>query len=138
MIREFRKQDVFDIKFNQFAEIESIGMTIDQYGEMLEKFTSWTLVHDDKVQCILSISEFFNGTYTSGILFSADFNPICAREVKKFIHNYVLKEFRMIRLETESVDCDELNKWHKFLGFESEGVKRKYLNGKNYRIWSII
>lgn len=138
MIRCFKKEDIHKLELNEYHGIDAIGATLDQYAAYLLKFHSWTLEYEGKVQCILSTNELVPGTYMSGILLSKDFNPICAKEVKKFIHEYVIPHFNMTRLETDSVDCEVLNRWHEFLGFTSEGVKRKYLNGKDYRIWSIV
>lgn len=138
MIRKFKKEDIYNIELNEFNSIKEMGFSIEDYSDSILLLDSYTLIHNGKIQCILSMSRLFKNIYVSGMLFSKDFDLFCAREIKRFIIDTIIPEFNITRLETESVDCDELNRWHKFLGFTSEGVKRKYFNDKDYRIWSIV
>lgn len=61
-----------------------------------------------------------------------------ARYIRKWIE-LMRQEFQLYRMETICLDDDLHNRWMRFLGFEREGVKRKFLNGHDYvmfgKIW---
>lgn len=135
MIRDFLKDDFSKIKANEFF---ARGVVSDeQFIEMLESYYVWTLEHKGNVVCIIMINHFIDNIYHCGLVFSEDFEPICARELKRFIYGHVIPVFKPRRLETESLDVKVLNRWHNFLGFNKDGTKRNYIKGRTYNIWSI-
>ena len=65
------------------------------------------------------------------------FNSKYARELKKFML-YLIKELQAKRVETESVNCPVINRWHRFLGMTLEGTKKSFLEGQDYNIWGLV
>lgn len=60
-----------------------------------------------------------------------------ARQIKTFVRDKFIL-YNMTRLETTSLSCTHLTKWHKALGFEFEGTRRKFLGDDNYDMWSMV
>lgn len=59
----------------------------------------------------------------------------------KYIRKWVLdmkRKFQLDRMETLCVDDSLHDRWMKFLGFEREGVKRRYIEGQDYALWGRI
>ena len=81
--------------------------------------------------------EYSPSKYSCFILMAEDFEPRDAVVVKAFVKETFLS-YNMSRLETLSVDCELLNRWHKFIGFEHEGTKRNYVGDTDYNMWSIV
>jgi len=57
--------------------------------------------------------------------------------IRKWIEEQA-QELALNRLETISLDDGLHDRWMRFIGFEKEGVKRRYINGKDYAMWSRI
>ncbi|UOF77745.1 putative acetyltransferase [Caudoviricetes sp.] len=51
--------------------------------------------------------------------------------IRKWLDD-VASEYALNRFETTCVNDDLHNRWMKFLGFEVEGIKKKYINGQDY------
>ncbi len=60
-----------------------------------------------------------------------------ARFVRKWLEEKQA-EFCLHRMETLCLDDDLHNRWMRFLGFEREGVKRKWVNDMNYVMWGSL
>lgn len=60
-----------------------------------------------------------------------------ARYIRKWLEG-MKEEFKLHRMETLCLNDDLHNRWMRFLGFEREGVKRKYLNGNDYVMWGRV
>lgn len=54
--------------------------------------------------------------------------------IRKWIDD-VSKEFCLNRLESLCVDDELHNRWMGFLGFQKEGVKRRFYNGQDYAMF---
>lgn len=67
-------------------------------------------------------------------IYVADHALVYARYIKEWVEE--MKEvFGLHRMET-LCQTDELHsKWMKFIGFESEGVKKKFFDGQDYEMW---
>lgn len=57
-----------------------------------------------------------------------------AKYIKAWVEE-MAEVFELDRMETLCIDDDLHDRWMTFLGFEKEGVKRKFLNNKNYGMW---
>lgn len=53
---------------------------------------------------------------------------------RKFLKD-VADELQLRRMETLCLDDELHTRWMKFLGFESEGLKRKWIGDNDYRLW---
>lgn len=54
--------------------------------------------------------------------------------IRKWIEEQA-QELALNRLETISLDDGLHDRWMRFIGFEKEGVKRRYIKGKDYAMW---
>jgi hypothetical protein len=133
MIREFIEDDLSRIKLNDFGD----GDLIKKLMPAIKICEGWTLEKDGVVKAILFYRNYAEKNYEGFLVCSMTMNAFDGQEIKEFI--YKLRERLDIkRIETLSLDCEELNKWHKFLGFECEGTKRKFLKNKDYKMWAIV
>jgi len=92
---------------------------------------------DGKSKAIICFIHLHENSYYGFFIVSAEFEARCVPKLKECIEQ-LASELEAERLETDSMDCKELNHWHKALGFELEGTKRKAYQGKDFNIWSIL
>lgn len=137
MIRKYKPEDFDNIERNEFYSEGFIGS--DRFKEMLlnENVHTFTQTDGDNVLCIIVFFTIGQGIYQCGLVFSQSYLSMYAKEFKNFLYDSI-NAYNIRRLETESVDCSILNRWHDFLGFTMEGVKREYVDFKDYRMWSIL
>lgn len=134
MIREFIERDLKEIKENGFTNMSIIG---DDTPSFLINIGASTLIDGDIPIIIIGFLEYTKSCYTAFLICSKDMTAKHARELKKFLFN-IADILKAKRLETTSLDCDILNRWHKFLGFTLEGTKIKYCDDKDYNIWGML
>lgn len=133
MIRKFEKIDERRINANEFSGIGDMGFVFDD-----DDFYKQTLVGDDsKIYAIICFKRYWENNYIGFLLISEDIQPRHCVEIKKFIHNVVI-DFNMDRLQTDSVKCDTLTRWHEFLGFSHEGTREKMIMYKDYDMWAML
>lgn len=66
---------------------------------------------------------------------SAEYKTGFARQIKKEICSFKSK-FR--KIQSISLDTVLLRRWHRFLGFQEEGILKKYgMKGENMIIWGL-
>lgn len=133
MIRDFKKSDLENFEDNGLT----VGM--DRY-ELLTTIEDgvWTLEENGKIRIIIAIIEYAKRCYYGLIYGAKDLNKYDVMKLKKFMDKKCL-ELNMIRLETTSIDKDYINKYHRFLGYKEEGIKKNYYgDGNDYKIWSIL
>jgi hypothetical protein len=68
--------------------------------------------------------------------YTKEYPLVVARESRKMIDEGI-KTKDPLRIGTESLDNDFLNRWHMWLGFILEGVKRNYFGKRNFNIWRL-
>lgn len=133
MIRPFNKLDARRIKPNGFSGTGDMSFVFDD-----PTFFKQTLEDENgAVVCIMCFKSYWENNYVGFFLIGLDIQPVHARVLKRFMENVIL-DFNMERLQTDSVDCELLNRWHKFLGFELEGKRRKMIMGKDFNMWAIV
>jgi hypothetical protein len=134
MIRDFKESDLENFEDNGLT----VGIDRKELLLTLEKGNVWTLEDNGKVRIIIAIIEYAKRCYYGLIYGAKDLNKYDVMKLKKFM-NKKCYELRMIRLETTSIDKDYINKYHRFLGYKEEGVKRNYYgDGVDYKMWSIL
>lgn len=106
-----------------------------EYEDALSKFT--ICGEDDTPVAVVAWFCYASQKATAAIIASDSFNGSAAAFLKEVIPQKMV-ELDVNRIETESIDCEELNKYHEFLGFTKEGVKRHYIGRKDYVMWSIL
>lgn len=130
MIREYQDGDINGMELNGLT----LGINKDEFIALLPQLNAVSVVSNNSVKVIIAFYEYDEKCYYGFILASKEMSISDGKEVKRYIDNK-MKELKALRLETTSLDNDILNKWHLFLGFELEGTKRKYFNGKDYKMW---
>lgn len=134
MMRPFSGIDLRRIKSNGFSNTGNLDFVFDD-----PDFWKSTLEDNatGEVMAIVCWKAYQGDNYLAFLLISDDIKPIHARALKKYIHQGA-RDFRMERIQTDSVDCEVLNRWHKFLGFDLEGIRKRMLNGKDYAMWAYM
>lgn len=134
VIDGFDQTDLEWMNVNKFTEMSLMEGILQS-----PSLCSHTIVDSAGDPFIIFFAIEYSPTKFSGFLIASnDFSGVDKmRFVKKFVKNSFLS-YNMTRLETLSFDCDELNRWHKFLGFELEGTKKKFIGNKNYNVWGMI
>jgi len=129
MIRKYNHID--------FEAIDSNGLTFGFDIKMLEIMENFTIESNGLPVCIISFIEYSPSKYTGFIYADKKFNSLHAIELKTFVEQ-ARNMYNMTRFETTSLDCNILNRWHSFLGFECEGVKKNYIDNKDFRMWRML
>lgn len=131
MIRQFEMMDVRRLKPNEFSKPKDVMFVFDD-----DSFYKNTMEDDNgRVLCIIGFKRYWQNNFVGFFLLSEEIEPIHARELKRFIDNAMI-DMEADRLQTDSVSCLTLDKWHRFLKFELEGVRKKMLYGKDYKLWA--
>ena len=68
-------------------------------------------------------------------IYVKDYTVVYGKYIRRWI-NETRKKYALHRLETTCLDDELHNRWMKFLGFEQEGKKRKWINGQDYIMWA--
>jgi hypothetical protein len=134
MIREARTSDFNRMEPNEFCEMDNYSCFIDDAS-----FGKYAQIDDETghVVCIVIFRPYWGNNFNTALMMSKHFEIGHAKELKLFIKDAMMI-FHADRIQTDSQDCDLLNRWHKFLGFVEEGIKKNYLYGKDYKMWGIV
>jgi len=131
--RDFRKEDISGFIQNGYT----LGLNMSDLPDLLNHYEIYTLEDNGKAVAIAAFMEYGERLYNGFLFISSDMTARHGVIIRKFIWDNIKKR-DAIRLETTSIDCPKLNAWHDFLGFTCEGVRRKYYDGKDFRMWSIV
>ena len=130
-VREFRAADLDNIQENEYSNFESFKGLLG-----LEQLLKATLVEGEEVICIMAAIEYSDTKWKGFLLVSELMRARHGVFIKEVLEKF-LTEHNVTRLETESVACKNIDRWHRFLGFELEGTKRKFIDNIDFNIWSI-
>lgn len=132
MIREFIKEDLKNFEPNIYSQYDDFIDIFDNY-----EYLKYSLIKEGKVKAILCFTNYWENNWNCFLLMCKGFEFCYAKDIKKFMQ-YCIKKLKPQKLETDSLDCPELNRWHKFLGFKLEGTKRKHIYGKDINMWGML
>lgn len=132
MIREFAEKDLEGFNPNKYSAIDENIHIIKN-----ENILKYSVLQNDKVQAILCFCSYWENNWACSLLMSNDANFVCAKKIKAFLYK-TAKALGIKRLQTDSEDCLFINRWHEFLGFECEGVRRKAFYGKDFKMWAML
>jgi hypothetical protein len=112
-----------------------------EHLEALEKSSiACTGVINGVVMACGGVSPFINGNAEIWLIPSVYLKSdsfLFARNLRRWLFG-VREDLALIRMQTACID-DELHcNWMKFLGFEKEGIMKKYHNGKDYIMWGRV
>jgi len=131
MIRDYEKGDELRLNPNEFSEVT------DDMREIFanDRFVKHTLEDDGEIKCILCWMQYSPKQYAIFFLMPDGVEFKHARALKRFLD----KETERLKPKsciTYSVNCDRLNRWHKFFGFEKQRDDMSTLSGQ-YNKWLI-
>lgn len=133
MIRTFKKEDLDGFVPNKYSTISDNLNVLEN-----ENIIKYSVIKNDKVLSILCFANYDGKkNYVCSLMMSKAASFIIAKEIKYFLHN-MAKELELKRLQTDSIDCEFINKWHEFLGFKCEGIRKKLFNNIDYKMWAIV
>lgn len=133
MIRPYLPLDARRLRANKFSGISDMSWVFKD-----DSFQKHTMEDDEgRVLCIVCFKRYWGDNYLAFLLISEEMMALHARELKRWIFD-VMMDFGMQRVQTDSVDCPEINRWHKFLGFTLEGARLKMLFDKDYKMWAFV
>lgn len=136
MIRRFDKLDLRRLRPNGYSTLTGLGEMAFIFDD--PTFYKQTLEDENgAVICILCFKAYWQNNYLCFLMLSEDADFRHARQIKRFVYN-VMEDFQCNRLQTDSLDCDTINRWHRFLGFELEGTRRKIINGQDFNMWAML
>lgn len=132
MIREFRRIDLRRLKGNEFSGKNDIGYIFDP------EFYKHTLVdRNDEVKAIIFARPYWKKNFIASFLISENINLGDVRELKKFLYQ-AIEDIGVERIQTDSIDCPVINRWHTFLGFTLEGKREKMAYDKDFNMWGLL
>lgn len=130
MIKEFSMGDLAYFLPNEFSNPDK---SISILGtDNVVKLTLW---NDGMVAAILVFRNYWGSCWEGFLLIAENFPSRCAIELREYI-DLTMRRLDATRLQTDSVACDVLNRWHEFLGFEREGTRKKWMFGKDYHMYA--
>lgn len=113
-IRPYEKGDEDKLNPNEFSELDDVRDVFIDDG-----FVKHTLDDDGEVKCILCWKQYLPRHYAIFFLMPDGVKLGQARALKRFLDDATLK-LQPKTCITYSVDCDMLNRWHKFFGFKNQ------------------
>lgn len=132
MIKPFKVTDLGSFLPNEFSNPD---VALDQLTD--SNYEVETLWHNGMVAAILYFRNYWGPCWLGAFLIAEDFPPKLVIALRDHIRATMIKKNAM-RLQTESISCPELTKWHKTLGFNYEGTREKMLFNRDYDMWAII
>lgn len=133
MVRPYFALDARRLRSNKFSGTGDMGWVLKD-----DRFKKHTLEdHEGRVLCIICFAKYWEDNYIGFLLISTEMTALHARTLKLWIFD-VMMDFGMKRMQTDSVDCPEINRWHKFLGFTLEGTREKMMHDKDYKMWAFV
>lgn len=92
---------------------------------------------DGMVLAICAVRNYWGQCWNGFFLISQDFPPAAIRTLRIAINNGMIAN-NALRLQTESVSNHTIRAWHKLLGFELEGVRKKMMFDRDYDMWALM
>ncbi len=121
------------LKANEFSDASDMAWVFKDEG-----FDKHTMEDDEgRVLCIICFKKYWQDNYLAFLLISKEMTALHARALKSWIFGAMM-DLRMKRVQTDSVDCPVINRWHEFLGFTLEGTRAKMLFDKDYKMWAFV
>ena len=129
-MRNFVEDDLNKIDLNDFS-CDALKY-LDVF--LSDTFTKFSLERDGKVWCIIAFRENEPNKFLALMMFDKKIPSIYARKIKSFMQEKI-KEAKPDLVETWSVDCNFINRWHEFLGLQ----KKEHIvyDGKELNRWCI-
>ena len=132
IIKPFHMNDLGFFDGNEFSEPHIV---IDQLND--PAFEVQSLWDGGRVMAILCFRNYWGRNWMGFFLISKFFTPRHGYALKQHIKR-VMEERDALRLQTDSIACKTLDRWHRWLGFKWEGCRKKMLFDRDYNAWAIL
>ena len=120
---------------------EAALLANNEHLEALEKGSiACTGIVNGVVMCCGGVSPFLNGNAEIWLIPSVYLETETmsfSRHLRRWLFG-VRDDLALTRMQTACLDDDLHNQWMTFLGFEKEGVMKKYHNGTDYVMWGRV
>lgn len=130
MIKDFNISDLGYFIPNAFSNPDKVLDVL--CDPEVAKRTQW---HNGMVSSILVYREYHERCWGGFFLVSEMPALRAAPELRAYIEE-TMERHDAIRLQTDSIACPELDKWHEYLGFKFEGCREKMMHGRDYHMWA--
>lgn len=129
-MREFVESDLDRIDLNEFS-CDAL-----KYRDVFlsDVFKKYSLDVNGKVWCIIAFREHKPKNYWAFMMFDKSIPFIYARKIRAFM-NKLMADLKPELVETWSIDCDFINRWHRFLGLKKQ--EHIFYDGKEVNRWSL-
>lgn len=132
MIKPFQMDDLGYFLPNKFSDPDTrLDFLTDP------EFKVQSLWHEGMVAAILCFRNYWGNCWLGFFLIAETFPRRLASVLRDHIRKTMI-EYNASRLQTESVACPELDRWHEFLGFKWEGCREKMIYDRDYNMWCIM
>ena len=126
----FRKDHILTIKGNEFTDMAQYEAAFD-----CPNFKKYTIEENGEAFIIFCFRKYWEDNYEAFIIVSEDAAARHFYKMKKSIFK-ILDSMGVKRVHTISQSCDKIDRWHRFIGMECEGLLKQFIYGKDYKIWS--
>ena len=133
MIRNFQDTDARRLKANKFSNLKESGYLL----ENPEIYKNTLVGENSAVHAIIGYARYWENCFAAFFFISDDLTIKGIKELKEFIYQ-AADDMAATRIQTESICCPELTRWHEFLGFKSEGVRIQMAYEKDYEMWALL
>lgn len=129
----FKMSDLGSFVPNEWSDPDRVlDMLVDP------AYVTVTMRHPDGMTAaILAFTCYSADAWHGFFLISKRFTATQGKVIRAYIRS-TMRTLDADRLQTDSQDSPEINKWHQFLGFTKEGTRRRMLNGKDYNMWALM
>lgn len=93
-----------------------------------------TLLRDGKAVAFILFRPYWPHHYNAAFVIGDGFTARDGAHLKAAMDG-LISDGGALRVETESVASEIMDRWHEYLGFTLCGRKHKFLNGMDYNIW---
>lgn len=132
-IKQFTIRDLGAFIPNEYSNPDEIFPLF-----MDAKYQVQTLWGDNGlVRAIICFRNYWGTCWSCFVLIAQDFGAYDACLLRGLIDQYMVQH-GATRVQTESRATDTLRRWHKFLGFNLEGTRRKMMFNMDYDAWAIV
>lgn len=130
----FKKEhlEIMDVR-----DHEKAFLTIQGLIEYMERSVAVTGIIDGRIIGCGGVSPFAMGNAEIWLVpsvYVTEHTVEFSKAVRKWLFQ-IREDLALNRMQTDCLDDDLHNGWMTFLGFDREGTRKRYFNGKDYGIW---
>lgn len=132
---EMAHLSVMDIR-----DFEQASMTAGGYETLVEKSVCGTMVFDGRVIAVIGYMELWPQCIEVWVIPSV-YVPMYRFVFLRTLRSYLTQLFQpngFMRIQCPQFITSNLDHWMEHLGFQCEGIMRKYWNGQDMKLWAHV